>query len=345
MSPVRGNGRPPAGYLTKRLAQAALEARLTDLRRGIGLPIRSGATFRDIAEDWYSHGKATRGWKPSTQRDYRSALDAHLLPAFNDKPLRDITTASIEAWRTQRMADPEKPLPIRTAVKLSAILHGIFARARKTQGLPSNPMDDVERLRVRYVAEDYDFYTPEDVLALVRETEQPTKADDEEEAPAGSEQDAAIFLTAAFTGLRMGELLALRVRDVDFPANAIRVLGSYDYAAGVGTTKSGKGRSVPMVPVVATTLAKLLQRDSFTGDDDLIFVSETGGHVDGSALRRRYKLAQTRAKLRPIRFHEYADLFVMPTLPRRFCSGRFFLSRCRHNQSASRKARSVSGGW
>ena len=100
-----------------------------------------------------------------------------------------------------------------------------------------------------------------------------------------------------------------------------------------------------MVPVVATTLAKLLQRDSFTGDDDLIFVSETGGHVDGSALRRRYKLAQTRAKLRPIRFHEYADLFVMPTLPRRFCSGRFFLSRSRHNQSASRKARSVSGGW
>lgn len=98
-----------------------------------------GATFRDIAEDWYAHGKATRGWKPSTQRDYRSALDAHLLPAFNDKPLREITTATIEAWRNKRIADPEKPLPIRTAVKLSAILHGILARACKTRVAPPRP--------------------------------------------------------------------------------------------------------------------------------------------------------------------------------------------------------------
>src|SRR4051794_29706644 len=66
----------------------------------------------------------------------------------------------------------------------------------------------------------------------------------------GSAQDAAIFLTAPLTGLRMGELLPLRVRDVDFAANAIHVLGSYDYEAGVGTPKSGKGRcrSCPTPP-------------------------------------------------------------------------------------------------
>jgi integrase len=44
---------------------------------------------------------------------------------------------------------------------------------------------------------------------------------------ASSEQDAAIFLPAAFTGLRRGELVGLRVRAVDFAGSVIRVEGSY----------------------------------------------------------------------------------------------------------------------
>ena len=50
-----------------------------------------------------------------------------------------------------------------------------------------------------------------------------------------------------------------------------------------------------------------------TGDDDLVFEGEFGGYVDGSALRRRYAAAIKPAGLRPLRFHEYADVFVMPT--------------------------------
>ena len=70
-----------------------------------------------------------------------------------------------------------------------------------------------------------------------------------------SEQDGAIFLTAAFTGLRRGELVALRWRDVDFPARRIRVSGSF--AGGQLTTpKSGKLRSVPLAPDVAAALAE-----------------------------------------------------------------------------------------
>jgi integrase len=291
-----GPGRPPEGYFTKRTAQAALEARLTDVRRGIGIPARTGATFRDAAEDWFSRGKAETGWKPSTTRDYRSALDRHLLPAFGDWRLEDVTTDTITRWRSGRMADVESPLPLRTAVKLLAILHGIFERARKTYRLQGNPATDVERLRTRYVPEDYDFYVPEEVWSLVRAAE--------------SEQDGAIFLTAAFTGLRLGELLALRVRDVDFEADSIRVLGSYDHRAGeVGTTKGGRGRTVPMVPEVAQTLARLLQRDRFTGRDNLVFPGETGEHLDGSSLRRRYRDAQSAAKLRKLRFHDLRHTF------------------------------------
>ena len=103
---------------------------------------------------------------------------------------------------------------------------------------------------------------------------------------AASEQDAALYLTAAFTGLRRGELLALRWRDVDFAGSLIRVRASY--AEGHLTTpKSGKVRSVPMAPDVASALAKLGARTDWVGDEDLVFPGHAGGFLDGSALRRR----------------------------------------------------------
>lgn len=286
-------GRPPDGYFTRKTAEAALQAKLADARRGLGISTRTGATFEDAAEEWYRYGCQERDWKPATRRDYRSALNVHLIPAFGAERLEVVTPQAVERWRARAMADGR--LPRRTAQKMVAILYAIFERARRVYGLQGNPIADVERLRVRYDASGYDFYSPQEVWALVR--------------AAASEQDGAIYLTAAFTGMRLGELLALRVRDVDFEAEAIRILGSLDLREGVGSTKSGKGRTVPMVPEVAKVLAQQLGRDHFTNRDDPVFPNEAGGHLDGSALRRRYKDAQTRAKLRPLRFHDLRHTF------------------------------------
>jgi integrase len=126
-------------------------------------------------------------------------------------------------------------------------------------------------------------FSPEEVWALVRAAE--------------SEQDAAIFLTAAFTGLRRGELVALRWRDIAFTAKRVRVCGSFA-GARLTTPKSGKVRSVPTAPDVASALARLAARGYWTGDDDLVFPGITGSHLDASALSRRYKAALQRAALR-----------------------------------------------
>jgi integrase len=159
----------------------------------------------------------------------------------------------------------------------------------------------VQPLKQTHDPADYDFYEVEEVLALVRAAAEPATDDPPTaEQTAAAAQDAALFLTAAFTGLRLGELLALRIRDVDFDGEAIRVMGSVDTVEGVGTPNSGKGRSVPMVPQVATALARLLLRDRFVGPDDHVFAGAAGRYLDGSALRRRYKAAQTTAKLRPL---------------------------------------------
>jgi integrase len=210
---------------------------------------------------------------------------------LGDRRLEDVTAQMIEQWRGFEMG--EGRLPRRTADKLVAILHGIFERARKAYGFPFNPVDDVERFPVEYSGR-FDFYSAEEVLAIVRK--------------AADEQDGAIFLTAAFTGLRRGEVLALRVRDCDFQRQVVRVEHSLDGQA-LGTPKSGKTRSVPMHPDIARALAKLLQRERFTGQDDFVFVGAGGEPLDGSAVRRRYVDAVKRAKLRPLRFHDLRHTF------------------------------------
>lgn len=155
------------------------------------------------------------------------------------------------------------------------------------------PATAIERQQVRYSG-DYDFYSREEIDALAR--------------AAASEQDEAIYLTAAMTGLRRGELVGLCWRDVDFPGQAIRVRANYSYGQLV-TPKSGKVRSVPMVPEVAQALARLSQRELFRADSDPVFVGTTGGHLDASALRRRYAAAVKRAGLRPLPFHSLRHYF------------------------------------
>lgn len=289
-----GRGRPPAGYFTKRLAEDWLRATLDQARRGTLPPVvRSGAAFADATAEWLRYVENDRAVKPSTLTDYRSVA-AQLVEEFGTLRVEELTPGRIEDWRARLNEGRDRKLTNRTRNKMLTVLGGIMERARKVYSLPSNPVRDVEKLRERYDATRFEFYSPQEVHALARS--------------AASEQDGALFLTAAFTGLRRGELIALRWRDVDFVRSAIRVSGSY--ANGRLTTpKSGHGRVVPMVPEVATVLARLSQRRDFLGEDDLVFSNNLGLYIDGSALRRRFVAACGRAGLRPIRFHDLRHTF------------------------------------
>ena len=279
-------GRPPAGYYTKRTAEAWLRDVLDEARRGT-LPgmVRTGATFADAAAEWLRYVEQERGRKASTIRDYNSVVNVHLLPAFGQESLEKIDADMIESWLAERLREGE--LSRRSLQKIVVLLNGIFKRARKVWKLTHDPMVDVERLTVPKRT-DIEFYSPEEVHALVR--------------AAANRQDAALFLTGALTGLRMGALLALRWRDIDFPAQTLRVTASYTNGK-LGTPKSGLGRAVPLVDEVAQALARLGTRKRWAGPDDLVFVGQRGEYLDDSALRRRFKRARDAAGLRPLRFH------------------------------------------
>jgi integrase len=106
----------------------------------------------------------------------------------------------------------------------------------------------------------------------------------------------------------MGELLALRWSDIDWEGSALTVCRAL--SAGVETsTKSGRVRRVPLSDQAAAALERLSRREHFTSPDDLVLSNELGRHLDGSALRRRYKLARDRVGLRPLRWHDLRHTF------------------------------------
>ena len=225
--------------------------------------------------------------KRSTLTEYRHTAN-RITRELGDIPLEEITPEMLERWKgTLQFSN-------RSVAKYLVILHGIFRRATKVWGLPRNPVADVERPRYR-VSDDLDAFSPEEVWALVR--------------AAGSEQDAALVLTAAFTGLRMGELLALQWRDVDFAGEAIRVRRSYNVHGGWGhrrAARSDRCRSSPTSREHSRAwVTAMTSPASLTSS----FRTTSATSMDASSLRARYKAALTRAGLRPLRFHDLRHTF------------------------------------
>jgi len=169
----------------------------------------------------------------------------------------------------------------------------MFKTGQRVYLLPCNPVDVVQGIPVRSSG-DFAALTPDDVAALSRS--------------ASSQQDSVIYVVAAFTGLRMGELRALEWRDVDFGKRLVHV--RHNYVDGVlGDPKSGKVRCVPMTDPVVGALDRLSQRGDFTSDADFVFCNQVAQHIDNSALRRRFAKALADAGLKRVRFHDLRHTF------------------------------------
>ncbi len=248
----------------------------------------SGETVADAVDEWLHYVRVDRQRKASTIRDYKHMAD-RIKREIGGLRTDRVTSDVIERYRDDLVA---RKLANRTVNKYLVVLHGIFARAQRRLSLPDNPVALVERRPARKRG-NIDVYSRDEVMALV--------------SNAASIQDGAIFLTAAFTGLRLGELLALHWRDIDLDRDSIHVRRALS-AGVVDTPKSGVERSVPLTDEVAKSLAELNERGAFTSPDDLVFRGRHG-HLHAGRLRERYKKGLERAGLRELRFHDLRHTF------------------------------------
>jgi integrase len=235
---------------------------------------------------------------------------------FGGQAIDSITTTQVERWLETLDAEDISKRTVNTYRQLMCSVLEHATRRPERHGISTN----VARLTPKRREPDpgvLDFYEPEEVAALARapragahrDPTRPAVSQAEvDERRRADDQDAALFIVAAFTGLRMGELLELRWRQISFERATVTVAASW--SAGVVTVpKSRKPRTVPLATPAAAELARLADRRWFAGPDDLVFCSTLGDHLDSSALRRRLRRAQDAAGLRPLRFHDLRHSF------------------------------------
>jgi len=285
----------------------------------------SEPTFDDAAADWLHRLEHVDGAKPSTLEDYRLMLARPDAPArkrglrtagrivgeFGGQELRSITTAQVERFLARLDSEP---ISKRTVNKHRQVVCSILehaAREPERFGIRENVARATAKRR-EPSAGVLDFYEPEEVAALARaaregrhrDPHRPAVSEDEQrERRLTDEQDAALYTVAAFTGLRLGELRALRWRQVSFERGALTVAAAMS-AGQIESPKWGKARTVPLATPAAVELARLADRGRFVDPDDLVFCGPLGATLDDSAIRRRLRRAQKAAGLRPLRFHD-----------------------------------------
>jgi integrase len=234
------------------------------------------------------------GRKPSTIAAVRAHVEHWLVPFFGDRSLDAIRAEDVNDLVTLMLAGRrpgalrrDKPLSPKTVRNAIGTLNAMYAHAQRKRWATTNPVREVELPAVPS-HDDIRFLEPAEVEAVAAA------------ARPGPYQaiDRALFLTAAMTGLRAGELVALRWRDVDWTAGRVRVRRSY-VLGQYGTPKSRRSsRSVPMADAVAGELERLFQASSRQHDDDLVFADPvTGGPLSKRDMLKRFRAALAAAHL------------------------------------------------
>lgn len=194
---TRSAGTFPSQRAALRAAQRC-DARVED---GSWLNRQAGRiTFRRYVEEvWWP----SRHLEASTKAGYRSYLDKHFLPFFGDLSMAAILPSTVQSWVTQVSAGGLSP---RSIVKYHVMLHSVFKRAVRDRVIGYNPCSDTELPKV--ITRKTRILTPPEFQVLL--THMPDRF-------------VPLVLTEIETGLRWGELIALRPRHVDFLRRTVTV--------------------------------------------------------------------------------------------------------------------------
>jgi len=254
-----------AEFPTRRLAMQVLSPRLGSVNSGKARP-QSVRTFRDfVKDDWSPVVLPTL--KYATQKHYRYMLDVHLNPAFGQRQLRELTREELQGFLSRKLSNG---LAWETVHHFKCGLSKILGAAEEWGYIAENVAQKTKLPRRLHGTERV-VLTPVQVRDL---------------AAALDQRARSITLLLVLTGLRVGELLALRWGSIDLKARLLRVVETvYDGHFDQPKTK----RSARTIPIGKETADILAGHCPAAADPKaLVFATREGLPLDRWNLLRKH---------------------------------------------------------
>lgn len=296
--------REPVGHNRKE-AERRLRAIQVQIDQEIYAPPES-VSFSEWVDRWLADLRR----EETTRRTYASSLK-YAKQAIGKKPLRKVTTADVRAFlehveRVNRGRKHPREVSSTTLAKHLRHLGACLQAAKVERLIAENPVRLLApSARPKPQKKRPSYFTNDELRRLWPElVERPVIS--------------YVCRLAVTTGLRLGELAALRWEDVNLLAGEVVV--SRTFAPGIGEkqTKSGEPRTLDLTPQ-----AKRLLEDWYplTSGEGLVFEREVGGHLDGSKVLSALYTAMDRAGVPRVgerggrrTFHSFRNTFARVAL-------------------------------
>ena len=277
---------------TKRKAEVALRARLTDVaREGYRKP--EPVTFETFAREWIKSYPDAKGLKHSTARGYEALVEQHLIPSFGHLRPDAVDVEQVERYVTSARRAGNAP---RTVNRHLNVLSLVMRAAVKRKLARSNPVALVDR--PREPRRRWRILSPAEIRAVEQALNEMIEESEDAERE-WRETCRVVFLIVYGLGLRLGEVLGLRwraVRLADPEGASLRVEETL-VRGRVDTPKSeASTRTLALASRLADELFQHRRRTAYDGDDERVFVSpQQGSPMNPKRYAATFRAALARA--------------------------------------------------
>lgn len=279
---------PPEGTLPKRAEKLAKQAYAEFQRECAGRSeLQENMRFSELVE-WYMQNYAC-DLKPQTYAGYSQKLNAYLLPEFGNRKLKDFSPSLLTEYYKSVSGIRKDVLSLGTIKTFHKILNSVFSVAVRQGFIAENPCKNAILPKKKPdLQENKRYYmTPEETQLFLSMTQEPT-------------QENTIYRLLLYTGMRIGECLALSWSDINFSAGTISICHNLVYANheySLSTPKSAAGkRTIAISDAVRSLLLdqkeRTAQRTRVLGDrvkhHNMVFISVNGNYVSRNCISNHF---------------------------------------------------------